>query len=70
MNLEEFMTTREVADLLRTSPDSVRWWRYVNRGPRSFKVGRRVLYARADVEQFIADQRAADEPDRQATPRG
>jgi excisionase family DNA binding protein len=51
--MPEYMTTEEVAELLRTSPESVRFWRHSRTGPRSFKVGRRVLYDRRDVEAFI-----------------
>lgn len=52
--MDEFLTTEELALKLRTSPETVRWWRHSKKGPKSFKVGRRVLYARADVEAFIA----------------
>lgn len=55
---DENLTTEEVARIYRTSPETVRYWRHVGKGPRSFKVGRRVLYAREDVE---ADIRAARE---------
>ncbi len=55
----EYMTTSEVAEMLRTSPESVRFWRHVGKGPRSFKIGRRVLYAREDVRAFIAGARDA-----------
>jgi len=48
----EYMTTAEVAELCRTSVESVRWWRHVGRGPRSFRVGRRVLYETAEVRQW------------------
>jgi predicted DNA-binding transcriptional regulator AlpA len=48
-----YLTTMEVAELCRTSPDTVRFWRYSGQGPRSFKVGRRVLYRRVDVEQWL-----------------
>jgi excisionase family DNA binding protein len=53
----EYMTTAEVAQMLRTSPETIRWFRYVGKGPRSFKVGRRVLYDRTDVERWIATAR-------------
>ena len=53
----EFLTTEEVADKLRTSPETVRYWRHEKKGPKSFKVGRRVLYAREDVDAFIAEAR-------------
>lgn len=55
--MTRYLTTEEVADLLRTSPESVRYWRHVGRGPRSFKVAKRVLYAVEDVEAFIAEAR-------------
>lgn len=58
MTTKTLLTTEEVADLLRTSPETVRWWRHVGKGPKSFKIGRRVLYAREDVEGFIARARA------------
>jgi excisionase family DNA binding protein len=51
--MNRFLTTEELADLLRTSPETVRYRRHVGRGPASFKVGRRVLYAAQDVETFI-----------------
>jgi excisionase family DNA binding protein len=59
MSDSEYMTTKEVADLLRTPIESVRFWRHVRKGPPSFKVGRRVLYARKDVEAWIAAAREA-----------
>ncbi len=55
--MDDYLTTEEVAQLLRTSAGTVRYWRHVGRGPTSFKVGRRVLYARADVQEFIARAR-------------
>jgi hypothetical protein len=42
---------------MRTTPETCRWWRHVGRGPKSFRVGKRVLYAREDVEAFIAEAR-------------
>lgn len=57
--MAEYLTTDELAGLLRTTPETCRYWRHVGKGPRSFKVGRRVLYAREDVERFIADARGA-----------
>ena len=53
----EYLTTEEVATTLRTSPETVRYWRHADKGPKSFKVGRRVLYALEDVEAFIAEAR-------------
>jgi hypothetical protein len=34
------------------------WWRAVGEdGPESFKLGRRVMYRRTDVEKWLGDQR-------------
>lgn len=50
------MTTAEVAQLLRTSSETVRYWRHVGKGPQWVKTGRRVVYRRADVEAWVAAQ--------------
>ena len=56
--MARYMTTAEVAETARTPVETVRYWRYVGKGPKSFKVGRRVLYAVEDVEAWIAEARA------------
>jgi excisionase family DNA binding protein len=53
----KYLTTQEVGEALRTPAETVRYWRHVGKGPKSFKVGRRVLYAREDVEAFITTAR-------------
>lgn len=55
-----YMTTGEVAELLRVPQETVRFWRHVGRGPRSFKIpgGRRVLYSRTEVEEWIKQAQA------------
>lgn len=53
----KYLTTAEVGALLRTPAETVRYWRHVGTGPRSFKVGRRVLYQVDDVEAWIAAAR-------------
>jgi len=57
--MPDYLTTSEVAALLRAPVETVRYWRHVNRGPASFKAGRRVLYAEADVREWIDRQREA-----------
>lgn len=57
--MSDYLTTEEVAGLLRAPLETVRYWRHIGKGPRSFKIGRRVLYAREDVEAFIAAARAS-----------
>ena len=58
-----FLTTAEVAELVRAPAETVRYWRHVGKGPRSFKVpgGRRVLYAVEDVEAWLESARNGGE---------
>lgn len=62
--MSEYLTISEVAELFRTSPATVRYWRRVGTGPRSFKVGRRVLYAREDVDAYARQAREEADADR------
>lgn len=48
-----FMTGAEVAEMFRTSESTVRYWKYAGK-LRGIRVGRRTLYAVADVEALIA----------------
>lgn len=58
MNSNEFLTTAEVASICRTSPSTVRYWRYIGKGPESIKPGKTVLYPRQAVEHWIDDLRS------------
>lgn len=53
----DYITTDELAAIVRSPVETIRYWRHVGKGPRSFKIGRRVLYSRADVETWIAQQK-------------
>lgn len=57
----EYLTTDEVAKICRTSPETLRYWRYLGEGPNSFKLGRRVLYDRGELDAWIAERRKAAE---------
>lgn len=56
---ERYLTTEELAAELRTTVETVHWWHKTGKGPKSFKVGRRRLYAREDVDAFVAAARNA-----------
>lgn len=58
---DKISTTEEVAERYRTSPETVRFWRHVGKGPRSWKAGRRVLYRESDLVAFETAQLAARE---------
>ncbi len=52
----EILTLAEVAEMTRQQPSTLRWWRAVGQGgPKSFKLGRRVMYRRADVERWLEE---------------
>jgi hypothetical protein len=55
--MPDLMTTREVADWLRRPVETLRYWRWHGEGPPSFKIGRRVMYDRADVEAWLVEVR-------------
>jgi predicted DNA-binding transcriptional regulator AlpA len=53
---QDILTLAEVAEMTRTNPATLRYWRSVGvGGPESFKLGRRVMYRRADVEKWLEE---------------
>jgi excisionase family DNA binding protein len=60
----ELLTIAEAAELLRAPVATLRYWRYQGTGPRSFRLGRRVLYRRDDLHNWIDHQRAEAAADR------
>ena len=54
----ERLTITEAADLLRAPVATLRYWRHLGTGPRSFRLGRRVLYRTDDLHAWIAQQHA------------
>jgi hypothetical protein len=54
-------TLPEAAALLRTPPATLRYWRHLGTGPRSFKIGRRVMYDEVDLYLWITEQRSGSE---------
>lgn len=52
----ELLTVAEAADLLRAPVATLRYWRHLNIGPHSFRLGRRVLYRREDLRAWIDAQ--------------
>lgn len=56
MQPEDTLTVEEVAEMCGVQPTTMRFWRHQNRGPVSVKVGRRLVYRRSDVEQWLSEQ--------------
>jgi predicted DNA-binding transcriptional regulator AlpA len=61
----DLLTTAEVAELTRAPQSTLRYWRHLGIGPRSFRLGRRVVYRRAEIERWIQvhELAATGEPD-------
>jgi predicted DNA-binding transcriptional regulator AlpA len=57
--METLLTLPEVASRLRTPEATLRFWRHKGTGPKSFKVGRRVVYRETDVNAWLAEALAS-----------
>ena len=49
----QLLTIAEATELLRVPVGTLRYWRHLGTGPRSFRLGRRVLYRRDDLHAWI-----------------
>ncbi|MCU1613655.1 MAG: binding domain protein excisionase family [Frankiales bacterium] len=56
----DLLTITEATELLRAPIATLRYWRHLGTGPRSFRLGRRVLYRRDDLHSWIATQQDRD----------
>lgn len=56
---DELLTFLEVAEILKVSPNTMRWWRQQDRGPELFRMGRRLMSTVGDVRRFMRQQRLA-----------
>ncbi|MBM7808194.1 excisionase family DNA binding protein [Geodermatophilus bullaregiensis] len=57
------LTLTEAAAVLRTPVATLRYWRHLGIGPAGFRLGRRVLYRRDDLDRWVEDQRTAQAVD-------
>lgn len=57
--MRETLSTSEVASKYGIPEATLRWWRHINSGPASFKIGRRVHYRCEEIDRWIAAQEAA-----------
>jgi predicted DNA-binding transcriptional regulator AlpA len=54
--MEKLLRLPEVAELTGLPVNTLRFWRHQGTGPRSIKLGRRVVYRECDVVDWIEDQ--------------
>ncbi len=53
---DKLLTITEVAELTRLSEATLRWFRHCGKGPKSGKLGRRVMYRESDIASWIDSQ--------------
>jgi predicted DNA-binding transcriptional regulator AlpA len=52
--MPEFLTLAELSEVIGAPVATLRHWRLSGYGPKSAKIGRRVLYRKTDVESWLA----------------
>jgi excisionase family DNA binding protein len=52
-SLEQLLDEKELAQLIRVSRGTLRYWRAEGKGPRYRKVGQLVRYAPSDVHEWL-----------------
>jgi len=52
----EYLTTAEVAALLRVTTGTVRYWRRIGHGPQACRVSRHLVYPRAGIDTWMTEQ--------------
>jgi predicted DNA-binding transcriptional regulator AlpA len=57
---DELLTMQEVAHVVRVPVATLRYWRHLGTGPRSFRIGRSVRYWRTEVFAWLDDQANSD----------
>ncbi|WP_375474392.1 helix-turn-helix transcriptional regulator [uncultured Jatrophihabitans sp.] len=50
---QKLLTIDEAAAIVRAPVATLRYWRHLGTGPRSFRLGRRVLYRYDDLTSWI-----------------
>jgi predicted DNA-binding transcriptional regulator AlpA len=59
----QILDTEEAAKIVRHTPATLRYWRHMGQGPKSFKMGgHKVYYLREDVDAWVTEQYAASNP--------
>jgi predicted DNA-binding transcriptional regulator AlpA len=53
---DELILTEEAAQIVRLPAATLRYFRHAGKGPRSFRLGRRVVYKRSDLRAWIQEQ--------------
>jgi hypothetical protein len=60
MDESEYLTAKQLEELTKVSAATWRYWASVNRGPFSFRLGKRRLWKRTSVLEWLAAQENDD----------
>jgi excisionase family DNA binding protein len=52
----EYMTTDDFAKLVHAPPETIRYWVFIGKAPKSIRVGRRRLWKHSDVLAWLEEQ--------------
>lgn len=58
-HIDRLLSTADVSTRLRVPQATLRDWRHNNYGPPSFALGRNIKYDEAELNAWVADQKAA-----------
>jgi len=61
--MERYFTTKELAEVARSSESTVRHWERTGQAPRSIKIGRRRLYPESEVITWLQIRQPDLSPD-------
>ena len=50
---QQYLTTKELAELTRASESTIRHWQRTGQAPPSVKIGRRRLYPLSEVQKWL-----------------
>ncbi len=56
---QAYLDSADLEELTGTKASTWRYWAHIGQGPPSHKIGRRRVWKRSGVEQWLADQEAA-----------
>lgn len=57
--MSDRLTLRQASEYLNIPVNTLRWYRTCGTGPRSYSLGGKVFYDRADLNDWVATEKAA-----------
>lgn len=51
--MDDNLNTQGAAEYLGSTPHTLNTWRYLNKGPKYVRMGRKIMYRRADLDAWM-----------------